>query len=226
MQQITHILPRSAWQEIVITENNESLVEVSPSEKLMVGVISKEYSPSFFVRKSVAEKLMCVANSLPSGMHLVLIEGYRSMEHQQRSWDVGIEKRRKEHPELSEAEIERQTALFTARPHPLANHHCGGAVDVILCHDDGTLLDMGSLYPSEITGSLSDEQKKFPMFPNTLFKRRIIKLQTVNRKILRDAMTSAGFVWYPGEWWHYCYGDRMWAVYSKRKECFYGPIEH
>ncbi|MCC6520971.1 hypothetical protein IT403_03270 [Candidatus Nomurabacteria bacterium] len=39
-------------------------------------------------------------------------------------------------------------------------------------------------------------------------------------------MTSVGFVYYPGEWWHYCYGDRMWAVYSRRKECVYGPVQN
>lgn len=38
-------------------------------------------------------------------------------------------------------------------------------------------------------------------------------------------MKKEDFVWYPGEWWHYCFGDRMWAVYSNQIECFYGPIE-
>ena len=35
-------------------------------------------------------------------------------------------------------------------------------------------------------------------------------------------MENAGFKNYPNEWWHFCYGDRMWAAYSKRKDCFYG----
>jgi D-alanyl-D-alanine dipeptidase len=38
-------------------------------------------------------------------------------------------------------------------------------------------------------------------------------------------MEAEDFVWYPGEWWHYCYGDRMWAVYSGRTECMYGSLE-
>ena len=48
--------------------------------------------------------------------------------------------------------------------------------------------------------------------------------QMKNRKILYDAMINAGFVNYPLEWWHYSYGDRMWAAYSKRTECFYDKI--
>lgn len=35
-------------------------------------------------------------------------------------------------------------------------------------------------------------------------------------------MEKAGFQNYPFEWWHYCYGDRMWAAYSGKKTCFYG----
>ena len=58
-----------------------------------------------------------------------------------------------------------------------------------------------------------------------MFSEDINEDQKQNRKILREAMERAGFVWYPGEWWHYCYGDRMWAVYTNRQECFYGPIQ-
>jgi D-alanyl-D-alanine dipeptidase len=130
-----------------------------------------------------------------------------------------------ENPKLTDKEIEDQVKLVTARPNPLANHHCGGAIDVCLCDEKGNILDMGTL-PSGITeNNVLLYQKKFPMFPNSFFKKRITKEQEVNRKILRDAMETQDFVWYPGEWWHYCYGDRMWAVYTNRTECFYGSIE-
>ncbi len=46
--------------------------------------------------------------------------------------------------------------------------------------------------------------------------------QKQNRAILKNAMEKAGFKNYPHEWWHFCYGDRMWSAYSKQKECFYG----
>ena len=38
-------------------------------------------------------------------------------------------------------------------------------------------------------------------------------------------MKKLDFVNFPAEWWHYCYGDRMWAAYKGKKECFYGYIE-
>jgi D-alanyl-D-alanine dipeptidase len=66
----------------------------------------------------------------------------------------------------------------------------------------------------------ADWHEKFKMLSD-----KITDEQKANRKILRDAMEKEDFVWYPGEWWHYCFGDRMWAVYSNQRECFYGPIE-
>jgi D-alanyl-D-alanine dipeptidase len=97
----------------------------------------------------------------------------------------------------------------------LANHNCGGAVDVQLVYmDSGECVDMGTPpkygHGYALTQMLSD---------------KITEAQKNNRTILREAMAKAGFVWYPGEWWHYCYGDRMWAVYSGRQESFYGPVQ-
>lgn len=98
-------------------------------------------------------------------------------------------------------------------PLPLANHNCGGAVDVTLVDENSNLIDMGTLPQAMI------EKDKVEMF-----SKLITPEQAENRRILREAMEQVGFVWYPGEWWHYCYGDRMWAVYSGKADCFYGPI--
>ena len=39
-------------------------------------------------------------------------------------------------------------------------------------------------------------------------------------------MKSQDFVQYPGQWWHYSYGDRYWAAYKgKRLGAFYGSAE-
>jgi len=46
-----------------------------------------------------------------------------------------------------------------------------------------------------------------------------------NRKVLLDVMKKNGFVNYPGEWWHYSFGDRMWAAYLRKKVCHYGPVQ-
>jgi D-alanyl-D-alanine dipeptidase len=49
--------------------------------------------------------------------------------------------------------------------------------------------------------------------------------QRGNRETLVTLMGKAGFMSYPGEWWHYSYGDREWAAYQGLKEAFYGRAE-
>ncbi len=38
-------------------------------------------------------------------------------------------------------------------------------------------------------------------------------------------MKKQGFVNYPAEWWHWSYGDKMWAAYGKHPYAFFGKIE-
>ena len=35
-------------------------------------------------------------------------------------------------------------------------------------------------------------------------------------------MQKLGFANFPAEWWHFCYGDKMWAAYKSKKTAFYG----
>ena len=90
-------------------------------------------------------------------------------------------------------------------------HQCGGAVDLTLIDKNGNRLDMGT--------SLTDFGEKVHTNSNLITLE-----QKANRKNLYDAMTKAGFINYPLEWWHFDYGDNMWAAYSGLDKCFYGPI--
>ncbi len=217
-QQFTETLPRSAWENVVINENNEPLVLLLETDSLKTGIVGKKYKPRFYVRKTIADKLYGIANSLPKGICLVVIEGYRSTQDQQNTWDNVFALLKKENPTWSEEAVTQKVGLVVAKPLPLANHHCGGAVDVTLMRSDGTLLDMGTPYPSEPLGT--EWYEKFPML-----SKKVDSWHKRNRQLLRNAMQVKGFVWYPGEWWHYCWGDRMWAVYSGRTKCIYGSVE-
>lgn len=219
-QQIQKILPRSAWQKVVIRENNEPLVLVPESKKLIYGNEKDDrYKPLYCVRQSVAEKLIKVSISLPEDLKLVLIEGYRTLEMQKAEFEKELAKTKRSFPELPQDQLEQKTSLIIARPNPLANHHCGGAVDVTLAYTYGTRLDMGTPYASPEHSQ--GVKEKYFMFTD----RGISDIQKANRSTLREAMESEGFIWYPGEWWHYCWGDRMWAVYTNRKECCYGSAK-
>ena len=43
-----------------------------------------------------------------------------------------------------------------------------------------------------------------------------------NRQLLVDVMTSVGFSNYPGEWWHYSYGESAWALRTGAPFAVYG----
>ena len=92
-----------------------------------------------------------------------------------------------------------------------SGHTTGGAVDVTLCYC-GKEIDCGSSY-LEFT-------EKTPTW-----SRELSYSQRRNRFILYNAMTQAGFVNYPLEWWHFCYGDKMYAAYHFEKQAFYGKAE-
>lgn len=216
MNQISYVLPKSAWENIVIKETNEPLVVVEGKDGIILGNKFSAWKEecSYLVRKSVAQMLYEVSKHLPSGYKIALIEGVRPLNKQRKHWDAKIKEIITLNPQLSEEEVKRNARMVIAEPSILANHNCGGAIDVSLVTDNHELVDMGTL-PQELLGKDIVE----------MFSEKITDQQKHNRSILREAMEKVGFVWYPGEWWHYCYGDRMWAVYTNRNECMYGSIE-
>ncbi len=209
MHQTTHTLPKSRWQSVTIIESNDPVVRIYPSGKLKIS------NPDVRARSRLIDMLQNAAESLPDNLCLQIIEGVRSMEDQKTAWDQSYAKMQVAYPDKDDEFWQTQTGLLVARPSPLANHNCGGAVDVqLLYKDSDEPVDMGTLPKAGFGYELTQ-----------MFSNKISETQTQNRMILREAMEQAGFVWYPGEWWHYCYGDRMWAVYTNRTECFYGPIQ-
>ena len=43
-------------------------------------------------------------------------------------------------------------------------------------------------------------------------KRSEENIYKINRNLLLDVMSYAGFTQLPTEWWHFSYGDQIWAV--------------
>jgi zinc D-Ala-D-Ala dipeptidase len=43
-------------------------------------------------------------------------------------------------------------------------------------------------------------------------------------RILAAALTSAGLVDFPTEWWHRSYGDRYWALTTNTDHAIYGSM--
>jgi tetratricopeptide (TPR) repeat protein len=101
-------------------------------------------------------------------------------------------------------------------PPGVAPHVTGGAVDLTLCTETGTELPMGTQVNA--TPPESDEacHTAYAGVPEEAAR---------NRRTLGAAMTAAGFVNYPMEWWHWSYGDRYWAFTTGARHAPYGPAE-
>jgi len=91
-------------------------------------------------------------------------------------------------------------------------HATGGTVDLTVVDEHGTELDMGTGFDC-----FGDEAAPFH-FEIYRDKPEI----TRNRKMLREAMMAEDFTLSQSEWWHFDWGNQVWALRSGKSFAFYG----
>jgi D-alanyl-D-alanine dipeptidase len=86
-------------------------------------------------------------------------------------------------------------------------------VDLTLATGTGALLQMGG--DIDAIGAISepDYYASATTTEAQMFHQR--------RDLLRSVMASVGFIQHPNEWWHYSYGDQLWAWRSGAKCAIY-----
>ncbi|PZG14017.1 dipeptidase [Micromonospora craterilacus] len=166
------------------------------------------------LRKGVVDRLLTAQNALPDGLHLLVIEGYRPYQAQLDIFTGYHDELRRSHPEWSPERVYEETTKFVS-PVEVAPHSTGGAVDLTLCTGDGTELDMGTAVDATPEAS---RNACFTAAPT------ISAVARRHRRILVGALTGAGLVNYPTEWWHWSYGDRYWALLTGAPHTRYGPV--
>jgi D-alanyl-D-alanine dipeptidase len=210
---ITKALPISKIREIKVNENNEPLVSIYETEKLILLKEHRFLMP--LIRKSVYDLLVNASKNLPDNYKILVVTAYRPLWMQKKLYRRRFWQMAKKYPFkmiFNYSQWIREVGKYTSPPGG-SSHQCGTAVDVTLLDNDNNRVDMGT--------TLTDFGEKV----NT-YSIQISNEQKENRKILLEAMMKAGFINYPLEWWHFSYGDRMWAAYSEKTECFYGPINN
>src|SRR5690606_40003770 len=100
-------------------------------------------------------------------------------------------------------------------------HSTGGAVDLTLRWRGGESLFMGSLFadPSPVSHTAHFEALKGRLSFSEEEAR-------ANRRLLYWLMREAGFASNPSEWWHFSYGDQMWAKLLGWPEALYAGVEY
>lgn len=154
------------------------------------------------LRSFIYDMLKNARDKLPPKYKFCVYETYRTHQNQIMEWDKVCTEMRANYPDLDidSTEFIAMCEEFVANPYTHGSgHQTGAAIDLTICDaDTGIELDMGTPMNSCVPMSrtyadgLSGEQQQ-------------------NRNLLVNTMQSVGFINYPSEWWHYSFGDRLWA---------------
>lgn len=175
-----------------------------------------------YLREGVYRRLLAVARSLPQGLTLLVLDGWRPWRVQQYLFETLSDSIRDASPGIDEPTLRERTREFVSLPSRSPDapspHLTGGAVDVTLCDADGLPLDMGTLFdeavPASHAAALETQKAAQPQ-----------NQPRDNRRLLYHAMLAQGFTNLPSEWWHFDYGDQLWAHYHGYDQAIYGPAE-
>lgn len=167
------------------------------------------------VRKYIYDLLLKAKENLPKNYHFVVYEAYRPLSVQIEKWKKVQEKLSRENPHMdtTSEEFISMCNVFIANPYRQGSgHQSGAAIDVSLRDDNGIEYDMGC--------NIGDFDKR-----TSTNSEDISDVAKKNRKILKNALEEAGFVNYPAEWWHYSFGDRLWAKLTGSAVAIFGKLD-
>lgn len=179
--------------------------------------------PDLKLRDSVAAKLVAVNRRLgEAGLELFLFDAWRPREVQAYFHDVWMpaEIRRRQPGFSGDAvvkEVERYWAAPTGNDASPAPHATGAATDLSLRWIGGELLYMGSIFDDVTQIAHRDHFEKGESA--LAFSHEEAR---ANRRLLHWVMSEEGFAGHPDEWWHFSYGDQLWAALSGKPAAHYG----
>ncbi len=223
------------YQKIPIQECGERLVPIpdglfsleSPHPYRELGAPYGDRSP-FCLRESVLERLLEAQEILQTthrGWRLRIFDAFRPVAVQQFMVDQAltdlVEERGLNPRRLSDSqrqELLEQVYQFWAAPSDDPEdpppHATGGAVDLTLVNATNQVVNMGSpideisprSHPDYFASAAADPEQRYHH----------------HRQLLAQVMRQAGFAQHPQEWWHFCYGERMWAWLTGEAAAIYG----
>ncbi|MDA0716672.1 MAG: D-alanyl-D-alanine dipeptidase [Cyanobacteria bacterium] len=228
------------WNSIPIAEVDEPLQEIPIAllrlEPHPYAALGAPYGPNrspFRLRQGVLSRLLTAQQTLQKeqpGWCLVIFDAWRPVAVQRfmvhyslvtECGRIGIDPY---HPSIERDRVEAAVASLWAPPSddPAAPppHSTGAAVDLTLADAFGQALAMGG--EIDAIGEISE-----PSFhqaaaladassPAAMWHKR--------RQLLARVMASAGFEQHPNEWWHFSWGDQLWAWRSGAREACYGRV--
>jgi D-alanyl-D-alanine dipeptidase len=233
-------IPIQDCGEPLVPLDPERLVLPRPHAYEVLGAPYGERSP-YFLRQGVSDRLLQAQTQLQithPGWAIQVFDAYRPIAVQQFMVDTvfaeQIQTQGLNAATLSPAQREAllaQVYQFWAPPSPDPRtpppHSTGAAVDVTLVDAEGQPVDMGSpidelsvrSYPDHfapLPGEMAGEMEGDPAHAS----------YHTHRCLLRTAMQAAGFRQHPQEWWHFSWGDQLWAWLERQSGANPEAIAH
>ncbi len=179
--------------------------------------------PELYLRRSVATRLKDVnARLAPLGIELFLFDAWRPQAVQRYFHDVWFpEWLKARRPELEGQalvdEVENYWAAPSAGEGSPSPHSTGGAVDLTLMFSETHQpLFMGGMFDDVTEDAWTDACERKPVASMSDAEAR------ANRRLLYWVMSEAGFANNPTEWWHFSYGDQLWAKLGGHSAAVFG----
>ena len=225
------------WNEIPIEDNKDKLIAIPNCFKFIfphpyydLGAPYKRKESIWKLRGEVVKRLIKVNDFLKlknTSFYLLIYDSWRPIEVQEfmfnrafslecKKLDLDPSVKNMERYPLVKKKVEKFWAFpsFDERCPP--PHSTGGAIDITLADEYGNIINMGSDIDQ------MDEKSKPDFYKNIKNEKAI--LWNDRRNLLKEIMVKYEFVQHPNEWWHFSYGDQLWAWKNKKPNALYGKI--
>lgn len=183
--------------------------------------------PHLKMRRSVGEKLRRVNQRLETAtLELFVFDAWRPRAVQAYFHDRWMpDELRRRDPSLAgarlTAEVERYWAAPTVNEYSPAPHATGAALDLTIRWIGAEQLWMGSIF-DDTTALAHRDRFETHQSSELSFSDEEAR---ANRRLLHWAMTEEGFAGHPDEWWHFSWGDQLWAKLTGAPAAHYGLAE-
>ncbi len=201
---------------IVVKEDHSPLISLKESGLSLMFEPSVYKGYKYLVREAIFEKIGRISKFLDKeDKRLIIRSVWRGFAHQKLLRDRRVKIIKKKYPNKSLKEIRKIVSYFIA-PEEESMHSTGGAVDALIYDlKKDCVMDFGN------NDGLHLELNKtcYPFHPNITAQVR------KNRELLISLFDKEDFVVDPKEYWHFDYGNVIWAIEKGGKSAKYGIIK-
>jgi D-alanyl-D-alanine dipeptidase len=216
---LNHNFSKKEYDFVEFTDQINYRIKICP----MYFNLGFSSSPLVFGRYAVLHRLYQVITLLPEQYGIIIWDVYRPRAVQAKLFNWMKEEIRKKSPDLTDQENILEATKYMSAPSKVGDLYCpphlsGGAIDLTLYDTlNGKPIDMGTEFDD------CTEKAHIDYFNKRIILSTDEEKIKGHRKLLRDAMETAGFTSYQYEWWHFDIGNIFWSKQTNYPEVF-GPL--